>query len=234
LTTRKAEKLPSEPLTRDEWKRIGALIVLCALNIVFWGVYEQQGNTMQLFADRHTNWDFLGFSIPSTWYQSFNPMIIFIFAPVLNVLWAWQARRKKEPSSVFKMAIGCFLLGFSFIIMIIAVQGLEPDQRKNVLWLLSTTFVLTIGELYLSPIGLSLVTKVAPQRIVSMMMGVWFLSSFFGNYFSGFLGTYWEKMPQEMFFLMLTVLGVGAGVAISILARPVNRIVSKHDMGKAP
>jgi POT family proton-dependent oligopeptide transporter len=229
LTTRRIEKLPSEPLTRDEWKRIGALVVLCALNIVFWGVYEQQGNTMQLFADRYTNWSFLGHTIPSTWYQSFNPLIIFAFAPVLNVLWSWQARRKNEPSSVAKMAIGCFLLGFSFIIMIIAVQGLEPGDRRNVLWLLSTTFVLTIGELYLSPIGLSLVTKVAPQRIVSMMMGVWFLSSFFGNYFSGFLGTYWEKMPRQAFFMMLTLLGVCAGVAIFVLSKPVNKIVAKHD-----
>jgi len=229
LAQRKAEKVPKEPLTGDEWKRVGALILLCALNIVFWGVYEQQGNTMQLFADQNTNWKFLGWTVPSTWYQSFNPMIIFIFAPVLNVLWAWQARRKSEPSSVFKMAIGCFLLGFSFIIMIIAVQGLGPDERRNVLWLLSTTFVLTIGELYLSPIGLSLVTKVAPRRIVSMMMGVWFLSSFFGNYLSGFLGSYYERMPKEMFFLVLMLLGVGAGVAISVLARPVNRIIREHE-----
>jgi POT family proton-dependent oligopeptide transporter len=232
LTVRKEEKLPSEPLTRDEWKRIGALVALCMLNIVFWGVFEQQGNTMQLFADRHTNWEFLGYTIPSTWFQSFNPMMIFIFAPLLNVVWAWQSRNKTEPSSVVKMDIGCCLLGLSFVVMIIAVQGLEPEQRRSVLWLLSTTFILTIGELYLSPIGLSLVTKVAPQRIVSMMMGVWFLSSFFGNYFSGFLGTYWERMPQEMFFTMLTLMGVGAGVAMFILSRPVNRIISKHERPK--
>jgi POT family proton-dependent oligopeptide transporter len=229
LTISKKEKLPSRPLSGEEWKRVGALILLCALNIVFWGVYEQQGNTMQLFADRYTNWNFLGVQIPSTWYQSFNPLIIFAFAPVLNILWAWQARRKSEPSSVMKMAIGCFLLGFSFIIMILAVHNLGEEERRSVLWILSTTFVLTIGELYLSPIGLSLVTKVAPQRIVSMMMGVWFLSSFFGNYFAGFLGTYWERMPRQTYFMMLTLLGVGAGVAIFVLSRPVNKIISKHE-----
>lgn len=217
-------------LPLDERKVVGALIVLCALNIVFWGVYEQQGNTMQLWADRNTDWSFAGVTIPSTWYQSFNPFIIFAFAPLLNVLWAWQARRKTQPSSVTKMAIGCYLLGLSFIVMILAAQGMSSaEARLNVMWLLGTTFVLTIGELYLSPIGLSLVTKVSPPRIVSMMMGVWFLSSFFGNYLSGFLGTFYESMPKQAFFTMLLVLGVAAGIAISLVNRPLHRIVGRHE-----
>ncbi len=216
-------------LPRDEALRVGALIVLCALNIVFWAVYEQQGNTMQLWADQNTRWTFLGIHIPSTWYQAFNPFMIFLFAPLLNQLWAWQNKRGREPSSVVKMAIGCFLLGGSFIFMIVASQGMDPQTKRNVMWLVGTTFILTIGELYLSPIGLSLVTKVAPARIVSMMMGVWFLSSFFGNYLSGYLGTYWTRMPRTHFFLMLTVLGAAAGAAIWVLARPLNRVVSQHD-----
>jgi POT family proton-dependent oligopeptide transporter len=214
------------PLTRDEWRRVWALVTLCALNIVFWGVYEQQGNTLQLWADRNTNWSVLGVGVPSTWYQSFNPMIIFLFAPVLNILWAWQARRGREPGSVSKMAIGCFLLGASFLIMIAGVQGMGAEDRKSVLWLLSTTFVFTIGELYLSPIGLSLVTRVAPARIVSTMMGVWFLSYFFGNYLSGFLGSFWESMPREDFFGMLCLLGIGAGLAIWTFSRPLKAAVA--------
>jgi POT family proton-dependent oligopeptide transporter len=104
-----------------------------------------------------------------------------------------------------------------------------PEDRRSVLWLAGTTFVLTIGELYLSPIGLSFVTKVAPARMVSMMMGVWFLSSFFGNYLSGYLGTFWETMPRTSYFLMLTLLGLGAGFAIWALSRPIQRVVAKHD-----
>lgn len=231
LTLSRADNAPKKPLSSDEWKCVGALLALCALNVVFWAVYEQQGNTMQLFADRHTDWNFFGWQMPSTWFQSFNPLMIFMFAPVLNILWTWQAKRKIEPSSVVKMAIGCFLLGLAFVILIIGVQGLGPDQRRSVLWLLSTSFVPTIGELFLSPIGLSLVTKVAPARIVSMMMGVWFLSSFFGNYLSGYLGTYYARMPQAMFFTMLTALGVGAGIAIYAISRPVNRILSTHMEG---
>ncbi len=216
-------------LGRDERLRVGALVTLCALNIIFWGVYEQQGNTMQLWADRNTNWNVLGWTMPSTWYQSFNPLMIFAFAPLLNIVWAWQSRRRSEPSSVIKMAIGCFLLGLSFVIMIIGSQGMAPEDRRSVMWLVGTTLVLTVGELYLSPIGLSLVTKVAPARIVSMMMGVWFLSSFFGNYLSGFLGTFWEKMPRTVFFMMLTILGVAAGLAIWALSRPLKAIVSPHE-----
>jgi proton-dependent oligopeptide transporter, POT family len=216
-------------LPYDDRRRVGALIVLCALNIIFWGCYEQQGNTMQLWADRNTNWNMFGWRMPSTWYQSFNPLMIFAFAPLLNIFWARQAKSGKEPSSVTKMALGCVLLGLSFVIMIVASQGMTPETQRNVLWLVATTFVITIGELYLSPIGLSLVTKVAPARMVSMMMGIWFLSSFFGNYLSGALGTFWEKWPHTRFFLMLTVLGLSAGVAIFAFAKPIKKVVSVHD-----
>jgi proton-dependent oligopeptide transporter, POT family len=120
-------------------------------------------------------------------------------------------------------------LGVSYVIMIIVSAGTAPDQQRSILWLTGTTLILTIGELYLSPIGLSLVTKVAPARMVSMMMGVWFLSNFFGNYLSGFLGTFWEKMPRMSFFVMLTLLGLIAGAAIFALSRPVGRVVAKHE-----
>jgi POT family proton-dependent oligopeptide transporter len=112
--------------------------------------------------------------------------------------------------------------------MVLAAAGTEPDERRSVAWLFGTVFILTLGELYLSPIGLSLVTKVAPARIVSMMMGIWFLSSFFGNYFSGFLGTFWNRMDHETFFLMLAGLGVAGGFAIRLLGRPLERTVTVH------
>jgi proton-dependent oligopeptide transporter, POT family len=216
-------------LPEEDRKSVWALFILCFFNILFWGVYEQQGNTMQLWADRNTNWNFLGLSIPSTWFQSFNPIMIVLFAPVLNIFWAWQARRRAEPSSPTKMGIGCLILGISYVIMIIASAGTAPDERRSILWLLGTTLVLTVGELYLSPIGLSFVTKVAPARMVSMMMGIWFLSNFFGNYLSGFLGTFWEKMPKMSFFMMLTAMGVLAGVALLALSRAVGRILAKHE-----
>ena len=207
-------------LTAHDKKIIGALVVLCALNVVFWGVYEQQGNTMQLWADEKTDWNFFGWEMPSTWFQSFNPLMIFIFAPLLNIFWKFQSSRGREPSSVTKMAIGCLILGVAFIVMIAAGQMVPEGQKGSVNWLLLTTFFLTIGELYLSPIGLSLVSKVAPSHMVNMMMGMWFLSSFVGNYLSGFLGTFYDKMDKPSFFGMLALLSGVAAVAMFAFNKP--------------
>jgi POT family proton-dependent oligopeptide transporter len=223
-----ADKPKAEPLTRAERASVLALCVLCALNIVFWAVYEQQGNTMQLWATDNTSWPrIFGWQIPSTWFQSFNPFMIFIFTPLLNLLWARQAKKGKEPSSVAKMAIGCLILGVSFIFMVIGTK-IVGDGRGSLFWPLTCTAMLTAGELYLSPIGLSLVTKVAPARIVSMMMGMWFLSSFFGNKLSGDIGMYYTRMDKTSFFLMLTILGVAAGIAIWAFNRPLKRAIGKN------
>jgi POT family proton-dependent oligopeptide transporter len=210
----------TSPLDSGERKRVLALVVLCALNVVFWAVYEQQGNTMQSWADERTAWPVIfGFQIPSTWFQSFNPMMIILLAPLLDGFWRWQQRRGTEPSSVSKMAIGCVLLGLSFIVMILGAQAIGSGKGSP-LWPLFCTALLTVGELYLSPIGLSLVTKVSPARIVSMMMGIWFLSSFLGNFASGVLGLLYTRWSPEAFFLLLTFLGVAAGVAIWLFNRP--------------
>ncbi|MBI4953751.1 MAG: peptide MFS transporter [Myxococcales bacterium] len=214
-------------LTSDEWKRVAALIGLCALNVVFWMVYEQQGNTMQDWADKKTEWPVIfGWQIPSTWYQSFNPMIIFMLAPLLDMFWRHQAKKGTEPTSVTKMAIGSVLLGLSFILMIIGANVIG-DGKGSLFWPLACTFVITVGELYLSPIGLSLVTKVSPVRIVSLMMGMWFLSSFFGNILSGLIGVYYERWPKELFFTMLMAFGLVTGIVMFIFNRPLKRIL-KH------
>ncbi len=217
---------PKQPLTKDEWNRVWALVALCALNIIFWAVYEQQGNTMQTWADEKSNWpDWAS----STWFQSANPLFIFLFAPFLDRFWAWQNKAGKEPSSVAKMAIGCIVLGLSFIVMVIGAN-VVGDGKGSLFWPVFCTLLLTIGELYLSPIGLSLVTKVAPVRIVSLMMGIWFLSSFFGNLLSGVIGRFYTTMSKEGFFLMLMVLGVAAGVAIALFNRPLKKAMGTQSV----
>lgn len=224
------QETKKEKFTSAEWRTIWALVGLCLLNIVFWGCYEQQGNTMQLWADRNTNWQLIPgveWEVPSTWFQAFNPLFIFMLAPLLDMYWGWQNRRKKEPTSVMKMAIGCGLLGLGFVVMIAGAQ-LIGDGKGSVWWLVWCTLILTIGELYLSPIGLSLVSKAAPKRIVSMMMGIWFLSNFFGNYMSGYIGTFYEQMSKSTFFMMLCVLGLLSGLAIWSFNRPLKRALGTN------
>jgi POT family proton-dependent oligopeptide transporter len=225
---------PKAKFTKEEWSRIVALLVLCALNIVFWAVYEQQGNTLALWADGDTDRHFLSWEIPASWFQSVNPAMIFLFTPFINALWKRQNEKGKEPSSVAKMAIGCFLLAISFLVMIGGARAYESGVKASMWWLVGCTGLLTIGELYLSPIGLSLVTKVSPARIVSMMMGMWFISSFFGNYFSGYLGTYWEKMSKTSFFLMLAGLSFGTGVAMLALMKPLKKAIGDENAKHEP
>lgn len=224
-TLHKDDGTTKQRLEPDEWKRVGALVGLCALNIVFWAVYEQQGNTMQTWADEQTVWPVLaGFQIPSTWFQSVNPLCIVVLAPLLDMFWLRQAKRGTEPSSVSKMAIGCIILGLSFIVMVVGAE-LVGTGKGSLFWPVFCTLLLTVGELYLSPIGLSLVTKVSPVRIVSMMMGMWFVSSFLGNLLSGYIGVLYTRLPKEGFFLLLTALGVGAGLAMWAFNKPIRRAI---------
>jgi POT family proton-dependent oligopeptide transporter len=123
------------------------------------------------------------------------------------------------------MGIGCVLLGGAFLIMIAASRIVGPKEQGSLLWLVTTTWFFTMGELYLSPIGLSLVTKVAPARMVSMLMGMWFLSSFFGNYLSGFIGGFYEMMNKDAFFTLLLALGVGAGLIFFAANKPLRKTI---------
>jgi POT family proton-dependent oligopeptide transporter len=219
---------PKQSFTHDEVKRIWALVILCSLNIVFWAVYEQQGNTMQTWADTQTTWPVIfGFQVPATWFQSVNPFFIFLLAPFLDRFWAWQNKKGQEPTSVAKMAIGSLILGLSFIVMIVGAR-VVGDGRGTWMWPVLCTFLLTFGELYLSPVGLSLVTKVSPRRIVSMMMGMWFLSSFFGNILSGYIGQLYTVMAKEWFFLILLVLACAAGIAIWLYNKPLKEAMGQH------
>ncbi len=217
-------------LPADERPRVIALCVACLVVGAFWAVYEQQGNTLQLWADREVDWPTIaGFTIPSTWYQSFNPAMIGLFVPVLAALWAWQARRGHEPTSLQKLAIGCALAGAGFALMIAAEAVAVPGQKQSVLWLTAATAVFTIGELYLSPIGLSFVTKVAPARIVSMLMGVWFFANFIGNYAAGWLGSFYDVMPRQAFFGLMLAIGLAGGAVLWAMSGPLDRIVAPHE-----
>ncbi len=225
--------LQDKPLDKNDKSRIGALVVLMLFTVIFWATYEQQGNTLALWADANTNRMIFGWEMPASWFQSLNPMLIFALIPVINMLWASQAKKDREPSSVKKMGIGCILVGLSFLVMIPPSQAVAGGAKVSMLWLAGCIAILTVGEIYLSPIGLSLVTKLAPPKMVSMLMGMWLLSSFFGNYLSGYIGTFWERMPKEYFFILLSTIAIGAGVGMLLMIKPLKRAMGAGQDGSA-
>jgi POT family proton-dependent oligopeptide transporter len=218
------------PLTRDDKRTLGALAVLFVPTSFFWATYEQQGNTIALWADTYTDrvvhvlaWSF---EIPTTSFQAFNPFMILAFTPLVVGLWSWQARRGAEPTTLTKMALGC--LGVTLANLIMAVAAWHAGGAKaSWLWLTGYFVVLTVGELYISPIGLSLVSKVAPGRMLSMMMGVWLATSFAGGFLAGWLGSLWNSMDKAQFFLMIAAIAGIAGLAIAAFNRPLRGIL-KH------
>ena len=220
-----ANAVNAERLSPAEWQRIVALITVCSVTVIFWGVYEQQGNTLQLLADRQADWRVFDWEMPSSWFQSFNPLLIFVLTPFLNRFWGWQSQRDSEPGSIVKMGMGCLIMGLGFLLLLALVHGLPAGQKLHWLWLLACVFFFTVGEIYLSPIGLSFVSKIAPRKVIAMMMGVWLLSSFFGNYMAGFLGSYYERIGAERFFGLMIVLSLAATAILMVLARKLRRTV---------
>ncbi len=197
-------------------------------NTLFWATYEQGGNTIVLWADANTDraLDLFGLvtQIPTTWFLAFNPFMIFAFTPFVVGLWTRQAARGAEPSTITKMALGCFGVTAANLIMVAAAIHAD-DGKASWLWLFAYFVVLTIGELYLSPVGLSFVTKMAPARILSMMMGVWLATSFVGSFLAGYLGSFWSRMGRPEFFLMMAAIAALAGAMILLMRWPLRGMV---------
>jgi POT family proton-dependent oligopeptide transporter len=219
----------NKSLDRDEWRSVLALIVLFVPTTFFWATYEQQGNTIALWADDYTdrtiNLIIWHGEIPTTWFQAFNPFMIFAFTPFVVGLWAWQHKRGTEPSTVVKMAMGCFGVALANLLMIGAAWQAAGAPDASWLWLLGYFVVITLGELYLSPIGLSLVSKLAPARRVSMLMGLWLGTSFTGNLIAGWLGSFWSTMDKMMFFVMIAGIATIAGAVILAFDRPLKSVI---------
>jgi proton-dependent oligopeptide transporter, POT family len=215
---------PDKPLDRNELRSIVALLLLFAPVSLFWATYEQQGNTITLWADQFTDRHFFGYEIPVTWFQAFNPFMIFAFTPLIVALWRRQG--KNEPSTTIKLAIGCLLTALAYLIMVAAAWS-AGSAKAGWLWLFAYFVVITIGELYLSPTSLSLVTKIAPPSLLSMLMGLWLATSFAGNFLAGYLGTFWSSMSQVEFFLMLAAISGIASAAIALLSIPLRSVL--HD-----
>jgi POT family proton-dependent oligopeptide transporter len=222
---------PRDKIRLDASERsvVVALLFLLMPTSLFWATYEQQGNTIALwasdFTDRSINLIFWRGEIPVTWFQAFNPFMILAFTPLVLGLWSWQARRSQEPSTLSKMAFGCFACAVSYLIMAVAAWQSGGD-KANWLWLLAYFVIITMGELYLSPIGLSLVSKLSPARTVSAMMGLWLSTNFVGNFLAGWLGSFWSTMDKMSFFLMIAALASITGIVFLIFRKPLRTMLN--------
>jgi proton-dependent oligopeptide transporter, POT family len=209
----------------DEWGRLAAIAILFVFSSIFWGAFEQASSSLNLFADRMTHNTLFGFNFPSTWYQSLNSMfMIFGLAPLIG--WIWVRLGARQPSSPVKFALGLVFVGLGFALI---VPAAKMAQERGVLvspwWLFGLYFLHTVGELCLSPVGLSMVTNLAPQRIVGAMMGVWFLSIAMGNKLAGWAGGFFDRLPLPTLFGAVAVTAFVAAAILLALTKPILRLM---------
>ncbi len=214
-------------LTSEERGKLIVIIVLILAAAVFWAFFEQAGSSLNLFAERYTIREFGGFVIPASWFQSLNPAFILLLAPLYSMLWVALARRQLDPGSPLKFAIGLMILGLGFAVMIGAATLIAAGQQVLPTWLIFTYLFHTMGELALSPVGMSAVTKLAPRRFVGQMMGAWFLSLALGSILAGLIaGRFTTDSVAEMpaLYLQIVVATVGAGVILALASRALRRL----------
>jgi proton-dependent oligopeptide transporter, POT family len=215
-------------LSREERNRVIIIIALVAACAMFWAGFEQAGSSLNLFAERYTVRQFGGFEIPAAWFQSLNPTFIILLAPLYSILWIALARRHLEPSAPAKFALGLIILGAGFAVMIGAATLVASGERVLPTWLITTYLLHTMGELALSPVGLSSITKLAPRRFVGQMMGMWFMCTGLGNILAGLIAGGFrddaiDQMPALYTQIVLTV--VGTGLLLAVFVKPLKRLM---------
>ena len=210
--------------TADERKRLYLIGVLFLAASIFWSLFEQAGSTLNLFARDRTRNAVLGAEFPSSWFQSMNSMFLIIFAPVMAWVWIRLSASGKEPSTPMKFAWGLILAGLGFAILVLPAQ--DETVLASPMWLTTTYFLHTIGELVLSPVGLSAMTVLAPPRIGGLMMGVWFLATSVGNFISGRVSGLYEAMALPSLFGTIATIGIVLGVILMLLAPMMRRTLS--------
>ena len=201
----------------DEWSRVGVIFVLAFFNVFFWAGFEQAGGTFNLFADKNTDRMLFGFEIPASSFQSINAIFIITIAPLFSNLWIWLASKQKEPNTPLKFSFGLILLGLGFIVMSLANTLAMSGNLVSPMWLVMVYLLHTLGELCISPVGLSMITKLAPQKLVSLMMGIWFSSFALANYMAGILESLLKRFNMEL-FLFLTITSFTAGLVVLLIS----------------
>ncbi len=202
-----------------EKKKIVAIFWFALLAVIFWSGFEQAGSSMNLFAEDYTDRTIGSWSYPASWLQSVNAFFIVCLAPVFGWLWVWLANRNRNPSTAVKFALGLLGLAAGFFVIAWGAANATPESPVSASWLIVMYFLHTVGELALSPVGLSAVTKLAPPSRVSQMMGLWFVATSLGNVMAGLVAGQLEALePSPLFFAVTTIIGSAGFVAL--LASP--------------
>jgi len=227
---------PKQPLTTLEKHGIAAIAILAFFNIFFFLAFEQAGSSMTFFAEEHTRRAFLGINFIAPYFQSVNAIAVITLAPVFAWMWTWLERRNRAPSTPIRFAMGLFLVGSGFIVLVVGARSSDAGVRVSPMWLIVTYVLHTCGELCLSPIGLSMVTKLAPARFASLAMGAWFFSMFIADLSAGLVAGTVEKVEkgqlfhlfggQADFFLMFVVSTFVAGAVLLACSPLVKRLMA--------
>jgi len=217
-------------LNTTERNHMIVIVILFISSALFWSGFEQAGSSLNLFADRFTERNVLGFEIPAGWFQSLNPFYIVVLAPVFAAFWVHLAKRRLDPSMPAKFAFGLIILGLGFLVMVGAAKLVAAGNQATPYWLILTYLLHTMGELCLSPVGLSSVTKLAPPRFVGQMMGIWFLAASLGNIMAGLLaGRFDPQALNEMsgLFMQIVLTTAGGGLLLLIFTKPIKQLIGK-------
>ena len=235
--------LTDKSLRRFELMRILVILILVFFVIFFWGAFEQAGASLTLFADRQTDRNVMGWEMPAAWFQSINPLAVITLAPLFTILWGFLHKHRMEPSSPTKMAWGLALVAIGYAIIAIPVSGLAAGAKVSMWWLIALYVIHTMGELCLSPIGLSMVSKLAPLRLSSLLMGTWFLGNAAANKFAGTLSALippseptadqvwptilgYEITNLYQFFMVFIIMtGIAAGI-LFVLSRALQKMMA--------
>jgi POT family proton-dependent oligopeptide transporter len=222
-------------LDADERRRIAVVLVLFVFSVVFWAAFEQQPTSLNLFARDFTDRTLLGWEVPTSWFQSAESLAVILFAPVLAGLWVGLARRGKDLSAPTKFAIGLSLAGLGFLVMWAAANRVIASGaavRVSMLWLVASYFLQGLGELSLSPVGLSSMTKLAPKRFSGLTMGAWFTSLALGNLIAGLVGGNVdpEKLTEMPALFQRTAISLFIAAAVLLmLVAPIRRMMERND-----
>lgn len=231
------EKTERQQLTRKEKQHIVVIFIIAAFVIFFWAAYEQAGVSLTYFADQQTDRHIFGWEMPTSYFQFFPAIFVVLLAPFMNLVWEVLRRFGHEPSSVMKQAIGLAFLSIGYMLIAFGVKDLGPNVKVSMLWLTGLYFIHTLGELSLSPIGLSLVSKLSPKHLASLMMGIWFMSTAVSNMLAGQLATLYpdgsskslfgiiEIASLHDFFMMFVVLSGVAAIALACISPLLNRMM---------